>query len=873
MVYGFELLYKIYEEQGYNPSEIPSLIIQNNLFGFEIDSRATQLAGLAVLMKAREYSPRLLKKADIPKPNVLCFEDLPLTNSGVKEVLTKLGIKPTQELLHDLEAMQQATNLGSLIAPKSSRQELQTMAEKLEANKGIADLFLRNSIQKLANAISQLQKLAKKYCCVADNPPYMGGGAMNNELTSYVGAYYPDSKADIMACFMEAGINMLKQNGFISMVNMHSWMFLSSYEKLRQNIIRNLQFESILHLGMEAFDGIIGKVVQTAAWVLKNSKPNHKKFTCIRLVDYYDRRRWEKKSHFSNEKHHYKANQFDFEKIPGSPIGYWLGEKTIASFDSKKIADYGTSSPGIRTGKDLIFIRFWNEVSKNKFYSNAKDESFLNERPKVWFPITRGGPFRKWYGNNLNIIEGGSQFARIKALCHDYRLRESQFYFREGITWTMISSIQCSFRICPEGTLFGNGGPVLYIDNATKVVGLLNSKVVSVILNLLNPTLNYTKSDIEKIPVLPLDRIDEALINECINISATEWDSKETSWEFQRNQLLVHRGHDLEETYDLYCQYWNNKFFRLHSNEEEINRQFIEIYGLQDEIIPNVLLEEITILKEEASIENGQLHFYAHQVMAQFMSYAVGCMFGRYSLEREGLILASQDETVQNYYQKVGKSDIDVVFAPDKDNIIPILEDEWFEDDIVTRFYQFLKVCFGEKGIQKNLAFLEDCLGCSVRKYFIRQFYTDHIQRYQKRPIYWLFSSPKGHFNVLIYMHRYTTDTLNSILNKYLRTFMEKLKVRMENLKHIETSGSPAEKTKALKEMDKITIMLADCLDYERNILFPLATERIAIDLDNGVLVNYNCFGKAVKEVPGLNDAKTKKKVKEFDWIDPQIIR
>jgi hypothetical protein len=373
----------------------------------------------------------------------------------------------------------------------------------------------------------------------------------------------------------------------------------------------------------------------------------------------------------------------------------------------------------------------------------------------------------------------------------------------------------------------------------------------------------------------PFRRANEAvniLVVENINASLTEWNSHETSWDFLQNELLRIKAPDLEETYDLYQQYWKKKFFQLHKNEEELNRQFIEIYGLQEELTPDVPLEDITILKEETSIKNNQLVFSAKEVFTQFVSYAVGCMFGRYSLDKEGLILANQGETLEDYLNAVTLSGAEVSFLPDNDNIIPILDDEWFEDDIVGRFYEFLKASFGKENFEKNLHFIEDALGKDIRKYFARDFYADHIRRYKKRPIYWMFSSPKGSFNVLIYMHRYTPDTLNLILNNYLKEYREKLNIHVEQLDHIIVTGSSAEQTKASKEKDRIRGVLLELQEYERDIFRPLATDRIPIDLDDGVLVNYNKFGKAIKEVSGLNDMVTKKKVREFDWIDTSTI-
>jgi hypothetical protein len=385
------------------------------------------------------------------------------------------------------------------------------------------------------------------------------------------------------------------------------------------------------------------------------------------------------------------------------------------------------------------------------------------------------------------------------------------------------------------------------------------------------------------------------IVSNNISISKSDWDSRETSWDFKTSPLFdallgdvgmsstqfsrsrilskIQDGYTIKDTFNSYVEIWRKIFFHLHSNEEELNRQFIEIYGLQDELTPDVPLEEITILKEEACIVDVELVFHPEVVMAQFISYAVGCMFGRYSLDKEGLILANQGETLRDYLEKAGMSKSDLTFVPDEDNIIPVLDDEWFEDDITGRFNEFLKASFGMENFDKNLSFVEESLGMDIRKYFTRFFYSDHIQRYKKRPIYWMFSSSKGSFNVLIYMHRYTPDTLNQILNGYLREYKEKISAQIEHLDHIIETGLSSEATKATKQQDKYRAILLELQEYERDILYPLASERIAIDLDDGVLVNYNKFGMAIKEVAGLNDKATKKKVKEFEWINGEEIR
>ena len=577
----------------------------------------------------------------------------------------------------------------------------------------------------------------------------------------------------------------------------------------------------------------------------------------------------------------YKVNQNDFEKIPGSPIGYWASERIFKIFEnSKTLEESGIVRQGASTSDNMRFLRLWPEVNFKMIGINFTKIEETNTRDKKWFPYNKGGEFKKWWGNHdyvINFGENGKELKDFQSTLNQgwtARLKSREYYFKQTLSWSKITAGSFSVRYYPDGFIFDVAGCCYFTETEFyKVLGFLNSKIVNELLKFFSPTLNYEIEQIKKLPKLDFSNINEKDVHISLEISQEYEKSKYYSWKFSSNELIRIKGYNLEETFDLYQQYWKNKFFQLHKNEQDLNRQFIEIYELQDELTPDVPLEEITILKEETSIENGDLVFHPDEVFAQFVSYAVGCMFGRYSLDKEGLILANQGETLTDFIEIVGKSQKELSFIPDEDNIIPILDDEWFEDDILARFYAFLKASFGEKEFQKNLAFVEVCLGKDIRKYFVKDFYNDHIKRYKKRPIYWLFSSPKGSFSVLIYLHRYTPDTLNKILNSYLREFIEKLNLQRKQLEHIEVNGTPSEQSKARKEIDKIDVKLADCKQYEAEILYPLASERIALDLDDGVLVNYNKLGSAVATVPGLNDKATKKKVKEFDWIDTTQIR
>jgi type II restriction/modification system DNA methylase subunit YeeA len=883
LVYGFELLTKIYEEEGYNTSEIPQLITNKNLFGFEIDERAAQLSGFALLMKAREYNRRVFRKE--LKPNILCYKDLKLTEEEIIETFTQLKVELTDELLFDLKNIQQATNLGSLISPHSDTKFIQEVIKKVASSKSSSDVFLRYRLEELEVSLQHLLLLSNKYHCVVDNPPYMGGGKMNKELSAWVKTNYPRSKSDLMACFMEVGLSTLLPNGILGMINQHSWMFLSSYESLREELIKKIQIDTLLHLGPRTFPEIGGEVVQNAAFTLINEESN-KKGNYLRLVD-FDNSTLKREKTLESIKNpncswFYNSNQKNFSKIPGSPIGYWLNNRWLNIFESfDKIGDSLRAKQGLATTNNNRFIRLWHEV---KISSIGFNQSNYNKTYK-FYPFNKAGGNNKWYSYHsyvLNYENNGdvlidlvrSKYPNISD--PEFVIKNRSEYFKESISWSKLgSSGLFSFRFYPKGFIFNDAANSFFdIEHPLYLLGFCNSKLTKYCIDIINPTLNKNVGDVHSIPYKEQNvSIIEKKVEEILRVVKLDWDESELSWEFSSNLFLRTKSHEIEESINLYTQYWTNKFFQLHRCEEELNKEFIQIYGLQNELTPNVPLNEITILNDETSVVKEKLVFDQKEILSQFISYAVGCMFGRYSLDKEGLILANQGETLQDYLSKVEKQESELSFVPDDDNIIPILDDEWFEDDIVGRFYAFLKASFGEQNFEKNLSFVEDSLGKDIRKYFVKDFYKDHIKKYKKRPIYWMFSSPKGSFNVLVYMHRYTADTLNQVLNGYLNEYREKLKTRIETLDHLMVSGSPSEQNKASKEKDKIQLVLLELQEYERETLYPLATERISIDLDDGVLVNYNKFGDSIAAVAGLNDKRAKEKVKKFDWIDTTMIR
>lgn len=844
--YAYDVFYNIYEEQGYNPVEIPTLILENNLWGIDIDPRAAQMASFVLMMKSRQKQKRFFNIVISKKlqPNIYYYEDFDFNNK-----------------------FKNATALGSLVNVEPHERN----SIKVETNSLFGERQLQ--LSKLYNLLGQ------RYDIVVTNPPYINSSRLEGSVKQYIEAKYPEAKTDLFATFILRCLELCNEDGLTGFMTPFVWMFISSYEKLREAIIDKHFINNLIQLEYSGFDGA---TVPICTFTLRNKFFPEGKGSYVRLSDFKGAPNQAPKTLEAIKNPNcgwlYTANQKDFEKIPGSRFGYWIKPKMLGIFSGEKVADISIPQTGLQTSDNTRFLRFWNEVNKNRIKFNAENNKIYSEK---WFPYNKGGD-SKWYGDRSSIVNwesNGKAIRQFNNYLNSIRtssigIGSTQYFFKSGITTKKISSKGFSARFVSNGFIFDSGGPIFFTDKPIYLLGLFNSNVVSEILKIFSPTLNFQVGDLIQIPLIYKKEEEiQLLTSKSVSISEESWNSNENSWDFKYNELLQHKTKDLEETYDFYRQYWRNKFFQLHKNEEDLNRQFIEIYELQDELTPNVPLEEITILKEETSIENDELVFHADEVFAQFVSYAVGCMFGRYSLDKEGLILANQGESLQDYLIKVGQNQDDLSFIPDEDNIIPILDDEWFEDDIVARLNAFLKASFGEKEFQKNLAFIEECLGKDIRKYFVKDFYNDHIKRYKKRPIYWLFSSPKGSFSVLIYLHRYTPDTLNKILNSYLREFIEKLNLQRKQLEHIEVNGTPSEQSKARKEIDKIDVKLADCKQYEAEILYPLASERIALDLDDGVLVNYNKLGAAVANVPGLNDKATKKKVKEFDWIDPTQIR
>jgi len=860
LTYAFDLLYAIYEEEGIDPAEIPEKILTHNLYGIEIDERAGELAAFALTMKARAKQRRFFNKG--VKPNICVLENVHFDGNELKDYMDYVGrdlfTAPLQTTLRQFE---EADNFGSLIRPDVT--DVDGMLRILESKNVSGQLFISMTHQKVLQALRQADYLSPKYHVVIANPPYMGAPGMNGRLGAWARDNYTTSKADLFAMFIDRCANLALDNGSFAMITMQSWMFLSSFEALRETIINRDTIRTMAHLGARAFDSIGGAVVQTTAFVVDKARRQDYKGTYIRLVD--GTSEYEKEKALREARNNrFTASTTDFRKIPGSPIAYWVSDKIRDLFLNEETFESSFAiRAGMCTGKNEVFILSWPEVA---FGLIRKDP----EQKYEYTPHNKGGEFRKWIGNWDTVLKYSQRHLDAMGKNPGFRHDGKEYYFQEHIGWSKITSSTSSFRFYPEGFTFDSAGLALFSNDRNSLydaMGFLNSKISAALIELLNPTLNVTPQILKKLPLIKVRPEHRDKYLELCDITKADWDSFETSWDFTSSPLLNpdYRQPTLKASYQKLRAHWREMMLEMQRLEEENNRIFIEAYGLQDELTPEVPFNEITLTcnphyrygndKSEDELEALLLA----DTMRELVSYAVGCMFGRYALDKPGLVLANQGETIEDYLQRVPEPS----FPADDDNVIPMLDGDWFTDDIAERFRKFLRVAFGEEHYEENLRFVEQALNIKgkrnygIRDYFLGEFYTDHVKRYKKRPIYWLFSSPKGSFNALIYMHRYRPDTVSVVLNDYLREFRTKLTSHKNHLEavSISASSSQGEKTKALKEIEKITKMIAEMEEYEREVLYPLATEQVEIDLDEGVKVNYPKLGAALKKIVGL-DAK-----------------
>ena len=899
LVYAFDLLFEIYENLGWSTKESVLSILKNNLYGLEIDERAGQLASFALIMKAREKFSRLfsvLKREEDFKLNTLIIEE---SNSLSERIKNRIEANNLNNLNKIIKEFEDAKEYGSILKLEFINKEIlekefnilkenfnNNEQETLIFNEDEMNIDINEELELIESLIKQHITLTNQCEIVVTNPPYMGGKGFSPKLKAYTEKNYKDSKSDLFAVFIERCNEFTKKNCYTSMITMQSWMFLSSFETLRKNIIEKTEIKSLNHLGTRAFSEIGGEVVSTVAWITKKISPKNEG-TYIRLVDYNNA---ELKEHeFSNKNNYFQAKQKDFEKIPGSPVAYWVSDKVREIFEkNRKLSEIADSKNGFTTGNNDLFLRIWNEINYSKIgYSMSNSQEAL-ESKKKWFPYNKGGEFRKWYGNQEYLVNWENNGYSIKEYAHLVP-RSLKYMFLPNISWSKISSSNISFRYYPKGFMFDVAGLSMFLQKGIShfyIIGFLNSKISHKILTFFSPTLNFEVGHISNIPIIRKENsLIENLVEENISISKEEWDSRETSWDFEKLSLVD--GKDLRTAFENYCSHWRDNFVQLHKNEEELNRLFIEIYDLQDEMDEKVAFEDITILKKEADIvqidnsipkefstesekylyDRGiSLEFNKDELVKQFLSYAVGCIMGRYSINKSGLIIANSDDILElseNKFIVKGidgeiRQEIESKFLPDEFGIIPITDEKDFSNDIVEKVKEFIKFVYGEENLKDNLNFIAEALGNKdnkpaeeiIRAYFIKDFYSDHLQRYQKRPIYWLMNSGKKNaFSCLFYIHRYEPLTVARVRTDYLIPYQEMLENKRKFIERqlSDDNISAKEKKNIEKQLKELDTLLKELREYANEVKH-IAEQKIPLDLDDGVNVNYEKFEAILKK-------------------------
>lgn len=887
---AFDLLYAIYIEEGYNRRRAIEDIFRYNLSGIDLDPRAKQLAMFALLMKACQRDPSFLDAHCLPRVldmGVATAVRRLNAKEGLASLLTEFFAGAGKQLLAEtmdaLTLMEQADNLGSImkfsLSDTTRTAIAMRMAEWKERGTDNEDM------QTLLAAFEIVLALTDKYAAFVMNPPYMGSGNMNAALSYYVKKNYEDGKADLFAVFMQVAEDRLEDNGKYGMINMQSWMFLSSFEKLRAHLLDTMQIDNMLHLGPRTFDELSGEVVQNTAFVVTNHIPNSTGIY-FRLVD--GKSCGDKERMFlAGENCYSHVSQQNFEKIPSSPIGYWASEKELKLIQHcASLGQIAEPRAGLQTSDNERFLRYWNEVSFQNIGLNLPRETALVSEFK-WFPHNKGGQDRRWYGNREFIINFYRDGEELKYWLENNpndpttkswsrNLRNYPLYFSEGLTWGAVTSKRLTVRYSPTGSLFDTSGPMLFSSQyLTYILGLMNSIVFIKLARIFAQGLSIGSGHISNVPFKYKENVNiDNIVSQNISISKQDWDAHETSWDFQQNELLAvdeqaymdniswtiehhyketgerlcidpaaPRLDSLEWRMEQYKQKWERLFTQIHDNEVELNRQFIEIYGLQDELTPDVPLDEVTILQQgEISIEGGNIVWHDDEVVKQFVSYAVGCMMGRYRLDKPGLHIAHPNPTDEEVctYTYNGRD-----FSIDEDGIIPLMtRDCPFPDNASERFKQFLKVALGEDALTESLNFVEAALGKDIETWFVKDFWKDHLSRYQRRPIYWLFSSKKGAFQCIAYMHRMNPYTVEQIRNKYLLPHMEYLGDRTTEME----SRAAALTTKERKLLEKFRKDLDECREYHDR-LHEVADRQIAFDLDDGVVANYAKFGDVLAKL------------------------
>jgi hypothetical protein len=832
IVYAFEVLMQIYTSVGYSERDAAESIIKNNLYGLDIDDRAYQLAYFAVMMKARSYNRKILSQKIIPQ---IC--SIKESNNITEETINFVA-NDDLEIKTDLNYLKEtfidAKEYGSIIDVKNidfTRVEDYLKKASYEHSNLLKTKYGEIIKLKILPVVKQAKILSKSYEIVITNPPYMGANRTNKKLIDYLKIHYPLTKNDLYAVFIEKGINLTRKNMFNCMVTMQTWMFISSFKKMREELFNRIIITNLLHMDSM----VMGIAFGTSATVFrKNEMPKFKgTYNQIKLKDINE---FHSPNMFPVPENRNNAVSIEnFTKIPGSPVAYWANNKLINAFiEGKGLLSISEPKIGLQTGDNNRFLRFWHEININKCGFGFKNSSIANNSQKKWFPYNKGGKFRNWYGNQEYVVNYENDGFELKNFKPSY-LRNMPYYFSESISWSRTSSGRVAFRYFPTGFIFDIAGPSMFFKQKKcmfYILGFLNSKVSAFILSLISPTLNYELGQIISLPILYSNEYLEnvtKIVKENIKIVKEDWESFETSWNFEIHPLLKLNRSTVENAYVEWKTIKDEDFLKLKTNEIELNKIFIDIYDIGNDLSPHD--DDKYISTHKASLINN---------IKSFISYAVGCMLGRYSLDEEGLIFAGGSWDPSKYSK----------FVPDDDNIIPILDTEYFEDDIVGRFVDFVKVTFGEDTLEENLDFIASALkkkGSTsrdvIRNYFLTDFYKDHLQTYKKHPIYWLFDSGKNNgFKALIYMHRYEPDLVARVRTDYLHKTQKALETAIShNERIIDNSPNASEKSKAVKAKDKLIKQLEETRKYDV-ALAHLANQKIELDLDDGVKVNYAKF-------------------------------
>ena len=849
LAYMFDVLMKIYESYGYTTREAVASIVENNIYGLDIDDRAAQLAYFAVMMKARQYDRRFFSRGI--QPHVYAIVESNHIDKFAVEYFCNGDAKLKAAMDTIISELHDAKEYGSILT--ITQQDWAAMYERFAEITEDINMSRETALRELLPLVQVAEALSQKYDAVVTNPPYAGISNLSSKVNIFIKDNYPDSKADFFSVFIERCNDLVRKNGLQAMITQHGWMFLSSFEKLRAKLLEN-ETITMAHLGARAFEEIGGEVVQTTSFVMIKSELNDYKGVYCRLIE--PNTQQGKEDMFLMKQNRFLTKQKNFYAIPGTSFAYWLSDTMFDIFkNSKTLSDVAKPRQGLATSDNDRFLKLWHEVDFSKIGFGITSIDDDRKFEYKWFPCTKGGSFRRWYGNNDYIVNWENDGEEIKAyaakLYRNYTrtIKNIPFYFRKGLTWSTISSGLFSLRYVPEGFVFETKGAMCYVGDKYlySVLALYNTKVMQQFLAVVSPTLDYHEGPLGRTPILLEDNseIDE-ITKKCITISKNEWDSFENSWDYKVHPLIelrseaecvkVHeqQNYHMKNVYLAWSHLCDKRFQQLKDNEEKLNRHFIDVYNLQNELTSEIEENDVTVRKADLGRD---LH--------SFISYAVGCIFGRYSLDMDGLVYAGGEWDASKYAS----------FPADKDNIIPICDDEYFEDDIVGLFVEFVKTVYGTDTLDENLKFIADALGGKghpkdvIRNYFLNDFYADHCKIYQKRPIYWLFDSGKKNgFKALIYMHRYQLDTIARIRTDYVHEQQARYRTAIADLEQRIANASTGERVKLNKKLTALQAQDTEIRTYEEKI-HHLADQMISIDLDDGVKKNYAIFQDVLAKI------------------------